>query len=307
MISSFFDKTKPINFLVLLGFVMLLFWAVTFKFYGFHLEYGLLFRSILGSIAVVLSVFLLGNTVKTKKLTLDNSFAMLFFSILLMVFFFALKEANILFALPFLMVSWDRALALKNEKNHKEKIFESALWLFVASLLVEWALVYLIPLYIAISLFCGKQLRLWLMPLAAFFCVFILTLTAALFFDGLHFFEEHYKFPLTLDFFWNPNYGIILFIFFIHAIVFIVFGKLGYRRLGRTLSLRLVFAYLITSIFLLVFAGNQENRIIVFSFFPSAIFLANYVETFKKQKRKELFIMACCILPFLGFVAGLFQ
>jgi len=307
MISSFFDKTKPINFLVLLGFVMLLFWVVTFKFYGFHLEYGQIFRRILGSIALVLSVFLLGNMVKSKKLTMNNSFAMLFFSILFMVFFFALADTNIVFALTFLMISWDRTLALRSEKNHKEKIFESALWLFVASLFVEWTLLYLIPLYIAISLFCGKQLRLWLMPLAAFFCISILVVTATVLFNGLGFFQEHYWFPLSLDFFLKPNYGVIIYIIFVFVIVFIVFGKLGYRRLGRTLSLRLVFAYLVTSIVLLVFTGNQENRMVVFSFFPAAIFLTNYIESFKKQKRKELFAMACIVLPFLGFVVRLFQ
>lgn len=307
MISSFFDKTKPINFLVLLGFVMVLFWATTFKFFGFVLKYDQLFEKILASIALVLSIFLLGNMVKTKKLTLDNSFAMLFFSILLMLFFSALKASNILFALFFLMISWERSLALKGEKNHKNKVFESALWLFVASIFVEWALLFIVPLYISISLFCGKQLRLWLMPLAAFFCVFILGMTMMLLFDAFDFLYEHYRFQLTLDFFLKPAYGIILYIIFVLVVVFIVFGKLGYRRLGRTLVLRLVFAYLITSILLVVFTVNQGNQIIVFSFFPTAVFLANYIETFKKQERKELFALACIVLPLIGFVVGLFQ
>ena len=308
MISSFFDKTKPINFLVLLGFVILLFWAVTFKLYGFHIQYELFFVRILASLALMLSVFLLGNMVKTKKLTSDNSFAMLFFSVLLLTFFMTMKSTKAIFALFFLLLSMDRALALKNEKHHKEKIFESALWVFVASFFLDWAIIYLVPLFIAISLFCGKQLRLWLMPIAAFVCVSILAIACAMLFDILDFFELNYRFQLSLDFFLRPDYGIGLYTVLVSVLVFIVFGKLGYRRLGRTLSLRLVFAYLITSFLLLFFSLNEEGRgIMVFSFLPASIFFANYVETFKKQKLRELFTLACIILPFLGFVIRLLQ
>ena len=67
MISTFFDKTKPINFLVLLGLAMLLFWAATFKLQGFQLNYGEVFERILASVSLVLSIFLLGNIVQKRN------------------------------------------------------------------------------------------------------------------------------------------------------------------------------------------------------------------------------------------------
>ena len=307
MISSFFSKTRPINFLVLLIFAALLFWVVTLNLSTSYFNSYQIGETILGSIAIVFSVFMLGNTVRIRKLTSDNSFAMLFFCILLMIFYHTLVDTNTIFAFALLMVSWSRIMALKSSKNQKEKIFESALWLFLATFFVKWTLIYIIPLYIGISIFCTKQLRLWLMPLAAFLCITILGTAIAFTFHVFDFFKEKYQFVLSWDFFLNSNYLELLYIVFISMIILFVFGKLGYRRLGRTLSLRLILAYFITSLFLMIILVHKIEQIIVLSFFPAAIFLANYLETIKNPKRKELFITSCIFLPFLGFVIRLLQ
>ncbi len=307
MISSFFDKTKPINFLVLLGTALLLFWGATLRFYGFQLGYPVFFSKALATACLLLSIFLFGNMVKTKKLTLDNSFAMLFFLALLLFFPETLKNDTIVFSGLFVLLSMNRAIALRDEKNHKEKIFESGLWLYVASFFNEWSLLFIIALYMAINLFGGKQLRLWLMPIAALVCIAILAFATALLLDTTGFFLDHYRFPLALDFFLKPNYGLLLYILLMIAVALLVFGKLGYRRLGRTLSLRLIFAYLIISVLIIVVTGKSESGLELFSFFPGAIFCANYLETVKKQKFKEIALIISIILPILAFAIWLLQ
>jgi len=307
MISSFFDKTKPINFLVLLSIALLIFWGVTIRFYGLQMELSLFFLKVLATAALLSSIFLLGTMVKTKKLTLDNSFAMFFFLALLLLFPGTLKNTNIVFSGFFLLLSMNQAIALREEKNHKEKIFESSLWLYVASFFNAWALVFIVALYIAIYLFVGKQLRLWLMPIAALFCSVILTLTVTLLLDNTRFLVEHYRFPVTPDFFFEPNYGLVFYIVLITGMVLLVFGRLGYRRLGRTLSLRLIFAYLTLSLLIIMATGDNQSGLELLSFFPSAIFCANYLETIKKQKLKEISLIACIVVPLLVFAIRLFQ
>ncbi|MEM8927392.1 MAG: hypothetical protein AAGC45_04260 [Bacteroidota bacterium] len=307
MVSSFFDKTKPINFLVLLGAALVLFWGVTLRVYGFQLGYPIFFSKALATACLLLSVFFLGTMVKTKKLTLDNSFAMLFFLSLLLFFPDTLRNNTVVFSGFFLLLSMNRAIALRDEKNHKEKIFESALWIYVASFFSEWSLLFIIALYMAINLFGGKQLRLWLMPIAALICTLILAFTATLFFNNTGYFLEHYRFPIVLDFFLKPNYGMLFYILLMVAAAILVFGKLGYRRLGRTLSLRLIFAYLVISILIIVATGNSESGLELFSFFPAAIFCGNYLETVKKQKFKEITLLASIILPIMVFAIWLLQ
>lgn len=267
---------------------------------------GPLIIQCLSSMALLASVFFIGNMVKSKKLSADNSYSMLFFSVSLLVFFQVIGNSNLVFSNLFLLLSIDRALALKSEKNQKEKIFESSLWVFIASLFVDWALFFLIPLYISIGVFCSKQLRVWAMPLASLCCIFILSLAVVLLFGGVDFFVSHYRFKVTLSFFFQPNYYLIGYTLFILVIVFWIFGKLGYRRMGRTLTLRLVFAYLMVGIIAMIISNNQ-NGIVLFSFFPAAIFLTNYVETIKKARLKEIFIIGTIILPVVGFFLRLFQ
>ena len=307
MISSFFDKTKPINFLVLLGMALLLFWGVTFKVYGFQLGYSIFFTRALATVTLLLSVFLLGNMVKVHKLTLDNSFAMLFFLALLLLLPETLKNGSVVFSGFFVLLSMNRAIALRDEKNHKEKIFESSLWLYVASFFSEWSLLFIVALYVAIHLFGGKQIRLWLMPIASFICVAILAYTVTLLLNNVDFFVEHYKFQIALDFFLKPDYDLLFYILLMLVVALLVFGKLGYRRLGRTLSLRLVFAYLVISIVIILVTGDSSSGLTLFSFFPGAIFSANYLETIKKQKFKEMALIACIVLPLLVFTLWLLQ
>ncbi|MEO0571838.1 MAG: hypothetical protein AAF039_09035, partial [Bacteroidota bacterium] len=231
----------------------------------------------------------------------------LYFLALLLFFPDALKNSTVIFAGFFLLLSMNRAIALRDEKNHKEKIFESALWLYVASFFSEWALFFIVALYVAIYLFVGKQLRLWLMPVAALICITILGYTFTLFLNSTGFFLEHFRFPIALDFFLKPNYTLLFYILLIIAVTLMVFGKLGYRRLGRTLSLRLIFAYLIISILIILTKGSNGEGLELFSFFPGAIFCANYLETIKKQKFKEIALIASIALPIVVFAIRLLQ
>ena len=302
MISSFFDKTKPINFLVLLGSALFLFWAVTLYTFRLDISYNIFFEKGLTTIALLFLVFLLGNMVKSKKLTQDNSFAMFFFLGLLFSFPEALKNDAIVLSGFFLLLSINRTIALKEEKNHKEKIFESAFWLFTSSLFCEWVLLFLIALFVAIYLFVGKQLRMWLMPLAALFCVLMLSFTFFWVFDATDFFLNHYQFPINLDFFLQPQYGLVTYIIIAISIAALVFGKLGYRRLGRTLSLRIIGTFLILSIVIVIASSNDVQGLEFFSFLPASIFFANFLETLKKRKVKEIVLVTSIILPITVFV-----
>ena len=307
MISSFFDKTKPINFLVLLGAIFILYWGISLIHSGFEMALEEVLLRSTASAALVLTVFILGDMVKIKKLTGDNSFAMLFYVLLLLTFHKGLMNTHLVFCCFFLMIAANRALALKEEKKQKEKVFESALWLLVASLFVDWALLFVLALYVAISLFCSNQLRLWLMPLAALVCFGILGITIAVLLDTPSFFLDHYRLVFSFDFFLKPNIGIVIYIIFAFVMAFLVFGKLGYRRLGRTLSLRLIFMYLLLGVLLLLFINKDDKGIEMFSFFPLALFMANFIETVKKQRVKEILVIVVIILPLLGLAIGATQ
>lgn len=126
-------------------------------------------------------------------------------------------------------------------------------------------------------------------------------------FNGSISFIDHYRFPVSLDFFLNPDYGFLCYAFLVLALIFIVFGKLGYRRLGRTLSLRLVFAYWMVGLIIVITTGDYHNGLGQFSLIPAAIFGANFMETLKQKRIKELIMIFSILLPIVVLILWLWQ
>ncbi|MEN1784223.1 MAG: DUF6427 family protein [Bacteroidota bacterium] len=306
MISAFFSKTKPINYAVLLSLNLFVFFGTFFYLNEFEVTQQQIWSGIGVAVALVMVLILLSYTVKARQLTANNSYGLFFFSLLMLLFFQAENDDTLVFCCFFVLLSLDRALAMKTERLEKEKVFESALWIFVASLFLNWALLFLIPLYITVATFHGRRFRIWLLPLASCFCVLVLYGTFILWFDQnktmmeLYYFEVPKAWP-EIDLF------VLTYLALSAVLVLLVFGKLGFRKHGRVLSLRLILVYLLVGWALVPLCGERGQNILMFTFFPTAIFLTNYIQTLKKYRWKEAFIVGSLLISILGFVLGRMQ
>ena len=306
MISTFFDKSKPINYLILIVAVFVIALAVALRFQDWN-DLGLDDAfALLGVFSLCFTIAFLGVTVKTQKLTSDNSYTMFFFSAFLMLMFEVTEMVETLLANLFLVFSFAKAMALKSKEKQKEKIFEAALYLFIACFFVPWTLLFLIGLYAAIAMFCDKRLKLWLMPLAAGFTTLMIALALFTVFADGNSFARHFEWSFTSDVFHAPNVILIGFYTLSFLIMALVFAKLGYRRLGRTLSLRLVAVYFILSVLSTIFCGKGDSGIYLFSLFPFAIFMANYVENIKKRTLKEMVLIGAIFIPSVTMIIRFF-
>jgi hypothetical protein len=105
MLANFLSKSKPINFIVLLGFFLFFYViAIYNNFFAddFHLnellKSGLIF-------SLFLSIFFFYNFIVSKNyLTLDNSYAFFLFSLFLSFFVSIIIEYNVLILLLFQMM-----------------------------------------------------------------------------------------------------------------------------------------------------------------------------------------------------------
>jgi len=159
MISSFFTKTKPINYLVLL-ISLLGFYILNYFFLKIQLENSLLFIAFF--IALVLQSVGVQEIVRTRKITNTTTFAMLFFVLLCMAIPQIMNYKEVVLCNFFLMLSINRLLALKTLKEVKQKIFDGTLWICVASIFDSWALFYLIVVFLAVYIYGTKEFRNWL-------------------------------------------------------------------------------------------------------------------------------------------------
>jgi len=308
MISSFFGQTKPINYAVLLAITLLVYCLVIVSGATVHLVADNLFFKFLGLLALLGTVFTINVVLKTNQLAELSSYAMLFFVLFLMAFYGMLVMEKILISNFFILLSINRVLALKFDKGTKSKIFEASLLVFCASIFHNGALVFLAPIFMGIYAYSARELRHWLLPLAALGTFALVGAAILTLLGDFSFVERHYKFASNLDFFnrfsWKTNAVLLGYLFLGSAVILMVLVKLGYRSVGRMVSLRLLLAYYFIALYLLFFADAPNVNPLLYSFYPMVIFVANYLETIKKHRHKEIIISAAIILAMAILILG---
>lgn len=308
MISSIFGKTKPINYLIVLSFLFVLYWLV--HFFIFHNVYSVEYIGfqiiILG--VLLFSVFIVDFIVKRNKLTDVNSFSMLFYGMLIVVFHEVLMDSDAIFCSLFLLLATRRLISIRSLKNIKLKIFDATLWVMISSLFYEWAVLYLILVFAAIYIYEPKNARNWLVPFAAIFTVFMISYTILILTNNSEYLFNHYKFSMQLNTAYFLEWGsstkrVVYLLLTLLAIAF-VFLKLGKAGVGKIVTMRLLALSFFIGLLIDVVTESTYAHPILISFFPAVVFMTNYVEAIKKSKIKEVVLILCIFIPLLVLISS---
>ena len=300
MISTFFSKTKPINYVVLSAFLVLFFGF--YHIYGpsvpvLNENYGL---NTLILIALLVEMLMINEIVRREKVTDFTSFAMLFFVLLLVVFPESMMDKNVVFCNFFLLLASWRMLSVKTIKNVKHKIFDASFCIGVASLFINWALIYFVLVFLVINLYDRGNFKNWLVPIIGIFTVGMLTSGVLYLYDGLSFLEDHYRFQFN---FLMADYSLFeilkssIYIFISLVIMVLVFVRLRQKGGGKLLSLRILFFSFILSGLVLLLSIPSLNAALL-GLFPVSVFMTNYLESVKQNRYKELALVILMFLPF---------
>ena len=164
MLTSFFDKSSPFNYM-LLGFylVLVLFiQGIVSSTGGFDLASVL--QLFLDGTLLIFSMLLLDFFVRKNALMLSNTFGIFCFSTTLLLFPLAFQSQG-LWSLFFVLLGFRRMFSLQSGRNDVRKITDASLWFFVASYFYFWSLFWFIPLYIAITTMKEPRFRYYFIPL----------------------------------------------------------------------------------------------------------------------------------------------
>jgi hypothetical protein len=256
------------------------------------------------------SVFLVNFVVKRNQITGTNSFAMLYFVILIVLFPEVLLDENAIFCNLFLLLASRRLVSLKSLKDIKLKIFDATLWIVIASLFYDWALLYLLVVFIAIYFYEPKNIRNWLVPLCGLVAV-VLIANAFLVVVGLpDYFSEHYSFSLSLDrdftAFWDYSTKLLMYAVLIIITGFLAFMKMGKLGLGRIITVRLVAISITIGLIVTFLKTNEAVFPVLITFFPAATLITKYVEVIRRSKVKEIVLLASIVFPFIMLLVKAF-
>ncbi len=306
MISSIFGKTKPINYIIVLSFLFVFYWFV--HFFLFERVYSPL-QLLLQAIAFLLlmfSFFIVNFITKRNKITGTNSFSLLFYFLLMLVFPKTIADNNTIFCSFFLLLAVRRLISMKSLKNVKLKIFDASIWIMVSSLFYDWALLFLLVVFAAIYIYEPKNIRNWLVPFAALFAVFMISYSILILAGYPNFLVTHYKFNFQfnttyfLD--WGNGSKLIIYVLITFVTAVLAFLKLGSAGLGKIASMRLIALYFIVGLVLKVLTTTSDAYPILITFFPAVVFFTNYIESIRKANIKEIVLMASIVIPLLVFL-----
>ncbi len=311
MISSVFGKTKPVNYILVLSFLFVFFCLVRLGPFLLEDPVSELPALVLALACLLFSVLAVNFIVQRNQLTGPHSYAIFFFALLVLLFPESMIDRETILANFFVLLALRRLISLKSLRDTKSKIFDGTLWILISSLFLNWSLLFLILVWIHIYFYDPKNLRNWLVPLAAM-AAFVLIGQAVAFLAGRpDYFLAHYRFSLeSIGEYWATWKNAFKMGFFLLTVLmagFVGFLKLGKSGHGKVLPMRLMALTLLLATVVVIFRSSSDHNSVLLTFFPSVVFLSKYVETVRRDNLREgllLGSLALCLALFLAEWVG---
>lgn len=309
MISNIFGKTKPINFIIVFVFLFVLYGAVHFFLLDKSYSTEELAVQLLLIAVLLFSIFVADFIIKRNKVTAPNSFAILFYALLIAVFPETLADANAIVCSLFLLLATRRLISMRSLKDIKLKVFDATLWVLIGSLFYEWAALYLLLIFLAIYIYEPKNIRNWLAPIAGLFTFFMITYCILVLAKSTDFIWNHYQFEMDFnaEYFatWSNSIKLLGYVLITLMVSIFAFLKLGKSGLGQIVTMRIIGFSFVIGLLVKVFSVSPYSHPIMLTFFPAAIFMTNYVESIKKPNIKEIILIISVVVSFLVLITNL--
>lgn len=309
MIASVFNKTRPINYL-LIGFFIVI------SFFSYALSNGKINNDWSNNLNQVFYLFLilsstvLVNFISLKNnLTKDNSFSTLLFYIFLLYFPTIFENKNILVSNFLLLLALRRLISLKSMISTKEKLFDASFWIFLSALFHFWSIFYIVLVFISIILDVSRDLKNWLIPFIALFTVVILFFLCNELVDNTLLERILNKTYVSFDFFYFENVyqNIALAVFSsISLLLFIGFMmSLDKKLLNMKTSYKKILFSFVLGLGIFILSANKNNSYLAFCLAPLAIIGANFLEDLKTNWVRETTLYIFFGLGIIFFIAQL--
>ncbi|MCW8980248.1 MULTISPECIES: DUF6427 family protein [Altibacter] len=305
MLTSFFGKSNPVNYL-LLGIFIFLGCLVTLL-HGLPevFSWSFALRSIVVIVLCIFSMLLVDFIIRKNGLTRSNTYGILFFSCFLVMFPAVFSEVDILLANVFLLLATRRILSLKSEKNTEKKVLDATLWITIGAFFYFYAILFFAVLIIAILRKKHTTYKHTLIPLVGFFGVFIVVTAYKYLWDDSFDWYFSWRKSISFDFSIYNSASIlipttVLLTLMVWTGVYRVISFSSVSKKERPNYLLMVFMAGVAIVMALA-SPVKTGAEVLFLLAPAAIIITNYIEHLKEFWFKELLVALTVLLPVVLF------
>lgn len=302
MLANFFEKTKPINSIVV-GLVFCLFYFMS----SFFLETSVFTD---GRIALGLAFFvsnfafllLSGVVIIGNKISNNNLFAPFFMVLMYALFPKALVYNETIYILLLFVLLYRRFSSLSNNINSIGKLLDSGLFIGVMFLFFNWTILYLVLVYVALFLFREVTIRKLIIPIVGVIVPVLFYYTYCLIIEDVSTFYKLFEFNF-IDFdeqFYEDN------LFQVITLLVLVFLSILFK-LPKMLSVSTVekqhytitLFSLIIGVLLFNLSSNKNGSEVLYAFIPISIVIGQFMDVISKKWLKELVFISFIILSLI--------
>lgn len=303
MISSIFERTNPLNFIVLFLYLILFLFAHQVLSSDFVLDPAVIFHLLKCAVVVFLCVVMVDFIVRKNELTQRNSYGLFFFVLLFCLFPNIFTELNLLLAQFFLLLAFRRLVSIRSNKDVEIKIFDATLWTLVATYFFNWSLLFIVLVFSAMVLYKKNDYRNMLIPFVTLFILAMLGFTYFYLTNQLGQITKFYDFQVHFIFekYSNLRYLVpLLFLLLMGGWACVVFA---FKKQSKSFRTRvpgiLLVIVLIGAVAIVLISEVTNTSELLFMLFPLAVLQARYVERIKISWLKESILWAYICMPIL--------
>ena len=301
MITSIFSKSKPINFIIVAAFVVLVF-IIT--------NYNLLFNDFNSALSAgtkllitLFLVFILDFIISKNNLTQGNSYAIMTFGLLLGMFPQAMGSLDLLLANLFVLFALRRLISLHSKLHVKKKLFDAAFWITVATLFYFWSILFFALVIVALIYYSQNDIKNTIIPFLGISAVIILLLGYNILVYDVYIRPSNFMRYASLDYTpYNSKESIIKFTVLFTSLVWILvyfFKTLPDKNKKLRPSYFLIAWASIIAILIAIIAPVKNGSEFLFLFAPFSIIMSNYIQVVSERWFKEVFVVLLIITPII--------
>ncbi|UWY29274.1 DUF6427 family protein [Flavobacterium sp. TR2] len=307
MITSVFKKSTPLNYSLVVILILVFFFMFQIKDPSWVTSYFLAFQKVSLLCFILASFFMINFIVKKNGLSKDNGYAILFYLLFVLFFPTVFNDSNVIYANFFILLALRRLISLQSLKASKEKIFDAAFWIFIASLFQFWSILFLILVYISIVFHVSRDYRNWVLPFIALLAVTILFYMTSLIlnFDAITFIQERAMIDFRIDYFKNNYENAALSIYTAVALFFVTFMLMTLSNRPQIVhsSYKKIVACFFIAVLVYIISPNKSNDLLLFSIAPLSIMATSHVEYMQQKLNNEIVfytLIVCSLFTFFS-------
>lgn len=301
MITSIFNKSKPINFIIAFFIIALACFISFFKVESNIITFNrFLIFSVL-FLGVYFSMLVLNFVSGKNSLTQTNSFEIILYGAFLLMVPQTTASLTLTLANILLLFSLRRLISLRSLKNVKKKLFDAAFWITLSTLFYSWAVLFLLLIPVAIYLYTDNKLRNWLIPITGIITVLLISYCICFFmnFDLTNYVLNGFKVSFDFSNYNTPRFLValtLLFSFGLWSLLFYI-KNIKLKKKGLRPAFYLIIWTVIVSFLILIIAPKKSGGEFLFMFAPLALIISTYVEVIREKWFKEVFFSILLVVP----------